>query len=442
MPDSFVPTPAALRPTGPRPTGPRPATAVAASEPARPASDPRLFGRVEADGTVILQAPEGEIVVGQWAAGEPDEGLAFFGRKYDDLVVEVDLISRRLDERRTSADQAAPVLARVREALAQRSFVGDVPALAARCDALEAAITTARAEATARKAEQRATALAAREALAAEAEGLSGSTSWKATTERYAAIVEEWKALPRADRTAEQDLWARLSAARTAFDKARRAHFSTLEAQRKESLGRKRDLIAQAETLAASTDWAATSRKLRDLMGEWKVAPRGSKTDEDKLWKRFKAAQDSFYAARTAAEDAEQEALRVNVPAKEAIVAEAESLVPVTDPKAARTTLRRLQERWDAAGDLPRADRDRLETRLRRIEETIRKAENESWQRTNPEKRARAESTANAFTEALERMEQQHADAVASGNSRKAADLAQSIASTKALLEAARGAAR
>ena len=128
------------------------------------------------------------------------------------------------------------------------------------------------------------------------------------TPERYAAIVEEWKALPRADRTQEQELWARLSAARTAFDKARRTHFTALEAQRKLSLGAKRDLIAQAEALAASTNWAATARRLRDLMADWKAAPRGSKSDEDRLWKRFKAAQDAFYAARTAAEDAEQEA--------------------------------------------------------------------------------------------------------------------------------------
>jgi hypothetical protein len=76
------------------------------------------------------------------------------------------------------------------------------------------------------------------------------------------------------------------------------------------------------------------------------------------------------------------------------------------------------------------------------VEDAIRKSEADSWQRTNPEKKARAESTANAFTEALERMEAQHAAAVSSGNTRKAEELAASIASTKALIEAARGASR
>ena len=423
MPDSSVPTPAALRPS----TTP---------------SESTRFGRVEADGTVILLAPEGEVVVGQWAAGEPSAGLAFFARKFDDLVVEIDLVERRLNDHRTQAEQAATVLTRVREALAARSFVGDIASLEARCDRLQTAIDAGRVQAAARKAEQREQALVSRRALADEAERLSSSTAWKATTERFTAIVEEWKGLPRADRTTEQELWQRLSAARTAFDKARRTHFSELDATRKASQSRKRELIAAAEALATSTDWSGTPRKLRDLMAEWKVAPRGSKTDEDKLWKRFKAAQDAFFTNKTAAEHAEEEALLVNVPVKEALVAEAEGLLPITDAKVARSSLRRIQDKWDAAGDLPRAMRDALETRLRRVDEAIRKTEAESWQRTNPEKKARAESTANAFTEALERMETQHAAAVATGNTRKAEELAGSIASTKALLEAARGASR
>lgn len=424
MSDIGVPTPAALRPP-----------------PLATTSDPSKFGRVEADGTVILHAPEGDVTVGQWAAGEPAAGLAFFGRKYDDLVVEVDLIEKRLADHRAPAEQAEAVLVRIREALAARSFVGDIEALTARCDRLTVAIDDARSQARARKAEQRESALAGRRALADEAESLRESTSWKSTTERYAAIVEEWKALPRGERTSEQELWQRISAARTAFDKRRRTHFSELDTQRKTAVGRKRDLIAAAEALAASTDWIATSKKLRDLMAEWKVAPRASRAEEDKLWKRFKSAQDQFYAARIASEEAEQAELRANLPAKEAIVAEAEALLPITDLKTAKSSLRSIQDRYDKAGDLPRADRDRLDVRLKRVEDAVRKSEADTWQRSNPTTKARAESTATAFTDAVARLQEQRDAAAAAGNSAKVADLEASIASTTALLDAARNAA-
>lgn len=419
-----VPTPSALR---------RPA-------PAAPAA-PSPFGRVTDDGSVFLLAPEGEVLVGQYAAGTPAQGLAFFQRKYDDMAVEITLISSRLSDGKATAEQAGSVLARVREQLAARSFVGDVVALQTSCDALATLIEAARVTQQAAKAEQRAASIAARETLAKEAESLSGSTAWKATTERYAALVEEWKALPRADRPTEQELWKRISHARTEFDKRRRAHFSDLDSTRKVALSRKRELIAQAEALSTSTDWAGTGRKLRDLLGEWKDAPRGSRADEDKLWKRFKAAQDSFYAAKTSAESAAEEVLRVNVPAKEALVEQAEKLVPVSDVKAAKTALREIQDRWEKAGDIPRGDRDRLEKRLKRVEDAIRSAESDSWKRSNPEARSRAESTAHAFSGAIEKLQKQHETALAKGDTGAASRISEQIEGTKALLAAAEKAA-
>lgn len=433
-----VPTPAILRPSRPRPAA---APTSSAPSGAPRSSDPSQFGRVDQDGNVYLSAPEGEVLVGQWAAGPPEEGLAFFGRKFDDLVVEVDLASTRLADGRSSAEQASTVLSRVREGLAARSFVGDVLTLQAKCEALESAIAQARQRASALREQQRAAAAVAREALTVEAEGLADSTSWKSTTERFAAIVEEWKSLPHADRAREQELWKRISTSRTAFDKRRRQHFADLDAVRKDAMGAKRDLIARAEVLSTSTDWVATSRKLRDLMGEWKVAPRGGKRDEDKLWNRFKAAHDAFYQARVAAEESAEEELRPNVAAKEALVLEAEALLPVSDHKAAKSSLRSVQERWEKVGELPRADRDRLEGRLKRVEEALRKSEADSWKRSNPEARARAESTVSVFQDGIAKLEAKRAQAQDRGNAAEVARLTASIEQTRALLGAAQAAA-
>ena len=254
-------------------------------------------------------------------------------------------------------------------------------------------------------------------------------------------MIEDWKALPRMDRNSEQEVWKRISSARATFDKRRRAHFAEVEVQRKDATSRKRELISAAEELSKSTDWATTSRKLRDLMQDWKAAPRTSKRDEDKLWKRFKAAQDAFYEARTAAETAVEAELKVNVPAKEALVVEAEAL-PVIDLKAAKQSLRSIQDRWDKLGDLPKPDRDRLEGRLKKVEESIRQAEAKAWKKSNPEARARAESTANAFAEGLAKLEAQLAAAKLAGKTAEAAKLQASVDSTKALLNAASSAAQ
>lgn len=40
------------------------------------------FGYVDDEGNVFLNAPSGPTKIGQYAAGEPNEGLEFFTKRY------------------------------------------------------------------------------------------------------------------------------------------------------------------------------------------------------------------------------------------------------------------------------------------------------------------------------------------------------------------------
>jgi hypothetical protein len=128
-------------------------------------------------------------------------------------------------------------------------------------------------------------------------------------------------------------------------------------------------------------------------MTQWKAAGRAGRDDEEALWTRFRAAQDTFFAARSGTFAERDAGQRENLERKEALVAEAEALLPVSDLTSARRALRSISERWEAIGHVPRGDRDRIESRLRRVEEAVRSAEDSEWRRTNPEARARAEAT-------------------------------------------------
>ena len=307
-----VPSPTALaaRPGPPRPTPAAPggpaaggtAPAAASRAHASPgASAAEAYGRIDAEGMVHVRLADGtEQVVGQWAAGEPAEGLAFFARKYDDLAVEVDLATRRLRDGKVPADQAAAVVKKAREALAEPAMVGDLAALDAHVATLEALVGARREAAAAEKAAAKAKILAARETIAQEAESLAESTQWKSTGERFKTLLETWKTTPRADRAAEQELWKRFSHARSVFDKRRRQYFAKLDGERGEAKQVKESIVAEAEALATSTDWGATAGAYRDLMARWKAAGRAGKSDEERLWDRFRQSQDAFFAARNA----------------------------------------------------------------------------------------------------------------------------------------------
>ena len=68
---------------------------------------------------------------------------------------------------------------------------------------------------------------------------------------------------------------AAVQRARNRFDKARRTHFATLDAAHAEAKGAKERLVAEAEKLSTSTDWAATAGAFKRLMDDWRRAGTG-----------------------------------------------------------------------------------------------------------------------------------------------------------------------
>lgn len=389
------------------------------------------WGRVAEDGTVYVRTADGERQVGSWAAGSPDEALAYYQRKFDGLKVEVDLIANRLKQTGPSAPSpkdALDKIGKLRESISGANAVGDLDGLLARLDGLVELAEQRKAEHRAVREQQQAEARGAKQALAEEAERLAASTEWRVAGDRMKVLLDEWKAAPRLDRKTDDELWHRLSQARSAFAKRRKQHFAELDAQRVEIRAHKEQLIAEAEALQDSTDWNPTAGRFRDLMSEWKTAGRAQRDVEDELWKRFKAAQDTFFAARNAVLDERSGAERENLAAKEVLVVEAEALLPITDHRAARVALRGINERWEAIGPVPRDSRQRIEGRLHTVDRAIADAEAAELSRKDPEKRARAEATVEQLRTALEKLRVQAEKARAAGQEKKAADAEASIA--------------
>ena len=343
------------------------------------------WGRIDADGTVFVRTSEGERVIGSWQAGDAEAGLAYYVRRYEDLETEVTLLEQRLESGAGDPGATRTHAVELHEQLPTASAVGDLGALDVRLVALiDAASERADANAAAR-AQARADAVAAKEQLVAEAEQIAESaTSWKASGDRLRAIVDEWKQIKGVDRKTDDALWKRFAAARDAFSKRRGQHFAQLDAERGAARQAKEKLIERAEELGQSSDWKDTAAAMRDLMTEWKAAGRAGRDVEDQLWARFRAAQDAFFARRSAT-FAERDAEQVeNQRRKDTIIAEAETL-DLQDPKAAQAALRVLQSRYDDVGHVPREAIRRNDDRMRAAEQRVRDAVDAQWKRGSAE---------------------------------------------------------
>jgi hypothetical protein len=396
------------------------------------------WGRVDADGTVYVRTADGERVIGSWQAGSPEEAIVFYQRKYDALETEVVLLEQRMSATDLAPAQAAATVQRLLGTISDANALGDLDGLRARLERLTEDVGHRREEAKAVREQARVQAREVKERIVAEAEQIAAeATHWKSSGERMRELLEEWKAAPHADRAAEAVLWKRLSAARNAFTKRRKAFFASLESEREEVRARKEQLVTEAEALSGSTDWGPTTSAFRELMTRWKAAGRADRDAEAELWKRFRAAQDKFFTARAEVFSAKDAELREHAEAKQQLLEAAQTLLPVTDYRAARAALRGIQERWEGIGAVPRDSREHLESGLRRVEDAVRNAEETQWRRSNPEALARAEGTVAQLRSTIAQLEAQLAKARDQGDDRAARNAEEAITARRAWLEEA-----
>lgn len=433
-PGTNRPSPAAMAGKGPKPgprpgakPGPRPGAAPASPKatpapvPAREPSDPSKFGRVDEEGNVFLTRGGEERQIGSWQAGTPEEGLAHYGQRYDDLVTEVELLESRLKAHPEDADSIRKSAEALKASLGEAAVIGDLDAVEARLDKAVADSDSAREQAKEQKAERRREAIARKEALAAEAEDLAeNSTDWKHAGDRIREILEEWRGIRGIDRATDDQLWKRYSRARDSFNRRRGSHFAELDRGRAQAKKAKEDLVERAEALKDSTDWGETARAYRDLMTEWKAAGRAPREVDDKLWERFRAAQDHFFEARNAVNAERDREFEDNAKAKDALIAE---YAPLIDPEkglgAAKSKLRELQDKWDEIGYVPRGRVREYEDKIGDLEQRVADAEERQWRKSNPV----AQEKVNQFQVKADDFVRQAEAAEAKGDAAKAASL-------------------
>ncbi|MGD8194762.1 DUF349 domain-containing protein [Herbiconiux sp. P18] len=404
-------------------------------------SDQNPWGRVDDDGSVYVREAEGERLVGQYPDGTKEEALAYFERKYVDLAGQVTLLEQRAKRGAPAAD-IAKTLASLTTSVASANAVGDLASLQKRLEALTSTVSEITEKQSAEDKALVEQAVLDRTAIVVDMETLAAHDPAKAQWKNVTATIDElfarWQKHqqegPRLPRAEAGELWKRFREARTSLETQRKAFFSELDQVHRDARTRKQALVEQAEALAPrGVDGIGA---YRDLLAQWKSTGRAGKKYDDALWDKFKAAGDVLYSARSevvARDDAE---FGENLTAKLALLDEAEPLLKETDRLKAREALISIQRRWDEIGKVPRDQVKPVEERLRRVEAAVRKLDEDHWSRNNPEKKARSEGLASQLTDAIDKLQREIDDAKAAGDTKKVAELQESLDARKVWLDA------
>jgi hypothetical protein len=392
----------------------------------------KTTARVDEAGHVYVVEADGERLIGQYADVSPEEALAFFERKFNDTNSALVLLEQRA-KRGAPAGEIAESAKKIATQIETRNGIGNYLALAERLDKLVASLSElseAEKEKSALVAEA---SRLARVSIVEEIESLASTDpskiQWKTTTAKVEELFTRWqseqKSGPRLSKTESNELWKRFRDARQKLDQHRRAFFAELDSKNKGAKSAKEDLISKAENLQEQGSNGVAA--YRTLLDQWKLAPRAGKKIDDALWARFKTAGDALYAAKKEQDEVEDASFAENLVAKLAILSEAETLIDATDRVDARAKLNSFQKKWDAAGKVPRAQLKTTEERMRKVEQAVRKLEDNFWNASNPEKQARSEGLAGQLEEKIEKLELELTAAQAAKDNKKVLDIQESI---------------
>ena len=397
------------------------------------------FGRVDAENNVFV-IDGSERKVGQYPGVTPDEALAYFVRKFEDLAAQVRILEQRVANK-VDSHGMKKIAAKLVEDLREPAAVGDLADLRRRVNNLDEKITALVAEKHEATKEATAEALASRLKIAERAEQIANQdaskTQWKSSGAEMTKLFEQWQELqksgPKVSKSDADAIWKRFSSARTRFETAKRGYFAGLDATNKIVKAKKNSIVEAAEALAAKgSDDIAAYRKLLD---EWKASGRTPGKSDDALWARFKSAGDTIFAKKSETaivENAEQEK---NLAIKLEIIKDAASIDPEKDLAGAKKALQVIQQRWEKAGKVPKDKLRETEDKLRAIEAKVRKVEEEQWRKTDPAAIERSNSVTTQLEDSIKKLEAALEKATASKDAKKIKDATEALEARKAWLE-------
>ena len=227
------------------------------------------------------------------------------------------------------------------------------------------------------------------------AEAYTSVNAWQKKSTELSDIFGVWKTVGPASKKDNEEIWQRFRGTMDNFFAMKKEFFASLKDKQTENLERKTQLCIEAEALMDSTDWKNATEQMKKLQEEWKTIGPVPKRHADKIWKRFRAACDTFFNRPNRNENMEAikafqkrwiEIGYVPMKHKDAINKEYRELIDgffdtmrKNQNEASTNEFREMMDTWKDdpnANDKVRRERNTLQNRIQKLRDEIAAMEN------------------------------------------------------------------
>jgi len=221
--------------------------------------------------------------------------------------------------------------------------------------------------------------------------------AWVDKTNQVLEIQKTWKTIGYAPKKDNNIIYARFRTACDIFFGNKAKFYAAAYEGQKENLSLKLEITERAEALYNSQEWKETTHELIQLQKKWKEIGPVPRRDSDKLWKRFRAACDTFFNNKSKYFEDIDSTFEDNLKAKEAIVAEMAAYVMKEDLKENLKALKDFQSNFNAIGYVPSGKKEWIKDQFRQAQDRLlEKTDMDESDRSIIKFRYRIEGMANA----------------------------------------------
>jgi hypothetical protein len=220
--------------------------------------------------------------------------------------------------------------------------------------------------------EEQGTNLEAKKTLCEKAEELiaedyTSVNAWQKKSTELSEIFGVWKTVGPASKKDNEEIWQRFRGAMDTFFAKKKAFFATLKDRQTENLERKTQLCIEAEALMESTEWKNTTEQMKKLQEEWKTIGPVPKRHADKIWKRFRAACDTFFTRKNEHFSGRRTEEEANLTAKKALIEEIKAFELSPNRNENMDAIKAFQKRWIEIGYVPMKHKDAINKEYREL---------------------------------------------------------------------------
>jgi hypothetical protein len=195
-----------------------------------------------------------------------------------------------------------------------------------------------------------------------EVEQWNNFKHWETQTAFVLDLQAQWKTIGSGSRKENEAIYQAFRAHCDEFFAAKKNFSKEIDAACQEIVTKKKGLIEKAQALSSSTDWKNTADQLKKLQKQWQDFGSAGQRFENKLWKDFRAACNSFFDARQAHFEGQDAENTENLTAKLALIETLNQFALPTDKQAALAQLRDFQQQFNAIGQVGIKERQNVYT--------------------------------------------------------------------------------